>query len=848
MTESNRQPPHYSADLPLKDPTQDLFGHAPFAKMLAKAIQRFPSSDGIVLALYGPWGSGKSTVLGFVERELDPRADDVQTGAATLGSAEGTPGHAPGGTSDRACEQRQQPPLVVSFNPWWFSGQDDLARAFFGQMRAVLPSKNSKFSDVAEKLGEFSEAVGSVGDLIGTISGTPWVAPLARASTQLSNKWPQDVPALKQQLSDLLLQKQTRILVIIDDIDRLAPEEIKQLFMVIKALADFPYVTYLLAFDRDVVAGAITRQMDFASTHDGTRFLDKIVQVPFEVPPTEKEVLQQALLYRLNAVMNVSTITAVKQGRRPDSMYWHNVFFGGVAPLVRVPRDVVRLVNVLSVTYPAVVTEVNPVDFIAIEAIRLFLPGLYSAIRQSPDQFTGRLPLVVRESEQMESARSFHRQWLDTIPDALLAPAMELAQHLFPRLESVWGNVYHDPDVIRQWRVAQRICVLEIFPIYFRLSMPEGVVSRADLNELLTIMGSANQFADVFRSACKQKDSTGRSKAGALLDRFMDHITCVTAEQVRPVIEGLFQVGDALWSDDDRDREFFGVNNDARVARFVYQLLRKLGQEGESEGGGATLQNDPVDRNEGDGLDTVDGLEELGTEGVSDLSDRASGSGGPVGSDQAARLLLDIIPETDALLCAQYLIARLDEKVRKSMPERSTEPTSEVSPESLNDSPTENSRIRPSSLCSTESIQKVKKAWCDRVSVLSSQQEFLERAGIATILAAWRQWGGVEETAGWWQRNTTTDEGLLQMITAHAFKSWSQSSTDARRMISWHVNPKDHTQYGDVQEMATRIRVLSAKGIANEHDLAIPRQFVRTCERLASGQPTDAISMMEDDN
>jgi hypothetical protein len=115
-------------------------------------------------------------------------------------------------------------------------------------------------------------------------------------------------------------------------------------------------------------------------------------------------------------------------------------------------------------------------------------------------------------------------------------------------------------------------------------------------------------------------------------------------------------------------------------------------------------------------------------------------------------------------------------------------------------------------------------------------------------LAAWRQWGDVEETAGWWQRNMTTDEGLLQMIVAHAFKSWSQSSTDARRMISWHVNPKDLTQYGDVQEMATRIRVLSVKGIANEHDLAIACQFVRACERLALGEPTDAISMMEGDN
>jgi predicted KAP-like P-loop ATPase len=39
-----------------------LFGHAPFANMLANAIRSYQASDGIVPALCGPWGSGKSTI------------------------------------------------------------------------------------------------------------------------------------------------------------------------------------------------------------------------------------------------------------------------------------------------------------------------------------------------------------------------------------------------------------------------------------------------------------------------------------------------------------------------------------------------------------------------------------------------------------------------------------------------------------------------------------------------------------------------------------------------------------------------------------------------------------------
>ncbi len=64
------EPADLSSDRPSTDPTKDLYGHAPFARTLAKAIASYRSSDGIVLSLYGPWGSGKSIVLAYVEHEL----------------------------------------------------------------------------------------------------------------------------------------------------------------------------------------------------------------------------------------------------------------------------------------------------------------------------------------------------------------------------------------------------------------------------------------------------------------------------------------------------------------------------------------------------------------------------------------------------------------------------------------------------------------------------------------------------------------------------------------------------------------------------------------------------------
>src|SRR5215217_9718976 len=96
-----------SSDQPLDDPADDRLGYALFAERLAASVQTMIPTRGLVIALYGAWGSGKSTVLGFVEHYL-----------------------------------RQKPvveqPLVVNFNPWWFSGQENLTRQFFNQLLASL--------------------------------------------------------------------------------------------------------------------------------------------------------------------------------------------------------------------------------------------------------------------------------------------------------------------------------------------------------------------------------------------------------------------------------------------------------------------------------------------------------------------------------------------------------------------------------------------------------------------------------------------------------------------------------------------------------------------------------------
>ena len=518
-----------SADRPSRDPKDDLFGHAPFAKNLADSICRYPGSDGLVLALYGPWGSGKSTVLNYVQHYLDQLPEDEQ-------------------------------PVVVKFNPWWFSGQENLARAFLGQLQAVLTAKSKKFKQLSALLADFAEGIGGLVDLAGVSGGAG-----RRIGKLLGQKRkPKNVPALKESITAILRKAGKRILVVIDDIDRLMPEETRQLFTVIKALADFPNVVYLLAFDRKVAAQAIEQQ----SGLPGDRYLEKVIQVPFELPPVDRVALQAALFKRLEEALGEIPKEAF------DQAYWTNVYHDGIDPLIQTPRDVVRLTNTLKVTYPSVRGEVNTVDFIALETLRVFLPDLYDVIRANPDQFCGHSRDDQHESDR-NAAQVFHEQWMSEVPETLRKSTRALLERIFPNIEQEG----YGPDWLAEWRRNLRACHPEVFPIYFRLTVPPGAVSRSEMTGLLALAGAPVDFGNALVRAMKEKRPDGLSKARALLERLMDHVEKdIPDAQIPTVIQALLNVGDAL-NDPADERGMFDLSNVLRASRPAYYLLKRVGAD-----------------------------------------------------------------------------------------------------------------------------------------------------------------------------------------------------------------------------------------------------------------------------
>lgn len=497
-----------SPDKPLDNPEFDAFNYAPLAERLAKSIVNMTPPDGLVIGIYGEWGLGKSTFIKFILHYLEKLPDEEQ-------------------------------PIIVHFNPWWFAGSEHLVKQFFGQLHAILRSRLSKS---VKGLLVFLK---TYGDIISENTGSGVIKAVSNLIPDFKN---QDVYSLKSEVAKALKKQKKRIVVVIDDIDRLSPDEIRQVFTVIKAIADFPNVIYLVAFDKAVVTKALDDR--------GAEYLEKIVQVPFELPLPSKVQLQKLLLENLERVI----------GEVPRALHYDvSEFFQAeiipygylqyIQQIVDTPRKVARLTNALTVTYSAVKGEVDPTDFIAIETIRVFIPELYDEIRRRKETFVG--------SNQSEADRSYFDSF--TSQKWYTENIATLLKQLFPKIDTrmvLW-------DTSRALRIRNP----RYYDTYFRLTISSDDVS---ISELQTILA----HADNAKSLVKQLDDFAEhnsQRVTSLLQRIVDDSPRnIPEENIDSVVAAILDIGDRLLYEPNGSLRDGSTNNEEKLKTLIITLLKRV--------------------------------------------------------------------------------------------------------------------------------------------------------------------------------------------------------------------------------------------------------------------------------
>ena len=441
---------YFDADHPIERREQDRLGRQSFAEAIARDIYRVPADRGFTIAVEGEWGSGKTSVLNMVAETLEDEVDST---------------------------------VVLRFNPWLFRGADDLVARFFGELGAQLaPDKSQVLKQVVKALGELSQNLAPMSPVPGTSAGAALFA-------KLGAMWAQS-PSLHEKRNDLsnaLDKYRSRIVVLIDDIDRLEPSETRELVRLVRLTSGLPNLVFLLAFDRRYVAKSLGE-----NEAEGRRYLDKIVQVTYNLPAVRKDVLSEILIARLEELIRGYDVTQL------DQAVWGQVFYELIEPLVGNLRDVKRYLYSLPVTLATIGREVALADLLGLEALRVLRPSLLEELKARADCLVhsnaetrpmmteqGRNKEIRQELSMMLERAGADRQVLESVLEIL-----------FPATTGFLGDTsYYGPQWNATWRRNRRVACEDVFRLYLQAGPDKTALPSSEVQDLIRALTNEPELA-----------------------------------------------------------------------------------------------------------------------------------------------------------------------------------------------------------------------------------------------------------------------------------------------------------------------------------------------------------------
>jgi formylglycine-generating enzyme required for sulfatase activity len=371
------------SDQPAAD---DQLNFAPYAKTLADILADPATDTPLTIGVFGGWGRGKTSLMRMVERRLTERPADGFT------------------------------VKPVWFNAWLYSHQQSLWRALIARVvkdvynfPALTKEARLRLRQLEARLYQATTpSSGQMSMPAGMLTGLDAVAlpplmglELLRRQAERANEtdtaqrmadWiadMEDSDALTRRdqiaalddfrrefeaISQQCIVDHGRVVVFVDDLDRCLPDQAVEVLEAVKLFLDVPGCAFVLGLAREVIEEGIrVRYKDYATQINGAEYLEKIIQIPFALPPIEA-----------GAVQNY--VHQITEANLPDPRC-ETVFAVGLEPN---PRRIKRTLNIflllwrLSENREDLQAVIKAVRLAKIVIIQQYYPRLFDLITGAP--------------------------------------------------------------------------------------------------------------------------------------------------------------------------------------------------------------------------------------------------------------------------------------------------------------------------------------------------------------------------------------------------------------------------------------------------------------------------------
>lgn len=443
----------FLSDEAITKQSEDLLNRKNFVERITKSILDYKSNVSFSIGIYGKWGSGKTSVLNMIIEQIN--------------------------------KQSTEKVIVMRFNPWLCVNEQQLTSQFFRQLRNQLGLSNQKldvlcnFVDKYADTLEYGAAIPTVGNFL------PILPKLLQAITKkYFDKTNKDLSFIRERLIKEIDEQELKIIIAIDDIDRLSNEEIQSIFQLVKSLGDFPNTIYLLAFDYDIVVNALNN----IQKNSGAEYLEKIIQVPLPLPNSNIIDIRKVLFTSLDKI-----IFEIPQ-EEWDVNRWSTVFHRGISPFIKSIRDVKRYVNCFEIKYRLLKNEIDVIDLLAITCLQVFLPDIYKIVSNSKEELCGGISHYSQYDKPEEKIKNYYSDLTENLNKQTNENLMSLLTTLFPKLNCIdriyfgTNSVYNEKETYRR----KAVCNSKFFDRYFRLVLSDNDIDNSTVTDLFLISSEDN--------------------------------------------------------------------------------------------------------------------------------------------------------------------------------------------------------------------------------------------------------------------------------------------------------------------------------------------------------------------
>ena len=324
-SEECQQEDSMQSDQPIDKEEEDKLRRTPFAEKLINKIENLDTSEGArSLAVTAPWGNGKTSFLNLVKNGL-----------------------------------KKNEFYIVDIIPWNLNPEKNITAHFFEE---IIKKFGGIDNQISKYLKQYSDMLASVN--------------LGFFSSIFSNI---SLPAMAKKISDAMIIKGIKVVIVFDDIDRLDASEIEEVFRIIRGSANFKNFIFISAFDKRYVQQALQNSNAAFNEH----YIEKFFEMEFPLPEIRSDRIESIILD------NIHWMSEKDQIEFKEYITHDTSWMGGVVPFTPLTnlRIIYRWLNSLKYRYEILREECVIADLADLEMLNLLYPQVYSLLSSDYETF-----------------------------------------------------------------------------------------------------------------------------------------------------------------------------------------------------------------------------------------------------------------------------------------------------------------------------------------------------------------------------------------------------------------------------------------------------------------------------